>query len=144
MFTAQQYRTKAGEYEALLKVTQSPADTAEFRDLQQSYMSLADNLDWLANNASKTIGTPAANQPERAAPSDRHARHAEQENILRSLGAAVILKWNVIPTDLQRALFAAASSVQGAQSAPLKEVLAQFLHDHKDDAQRQQQRQQAG
>jgi hypothetical protein len=39
----------------------------------------------------------------------------------------------------QRALFEAASSIQGARTAPPKDALAQFLHDHKDDAQRQQQ-----
>ena len=55
MFTAQQYRSKALEYEVLLKTARSPAELAEYRDLQQSYTSLADNLDWLAANAGKTV-----------------------------------------------------------------------------------------
>ena len=67
---------------------------------------------------------------------DPDAAHAEQENVLRCLGAAVILNWNTIPTKLQRALFEAASS--SGRAAPLKEAIAQFLHDHKDDAQKQQ------
>jgi hypothetical protein len=77
--------------------------------------------------------------PRTSTGSRRTPANAEQENILRCLGAAVILKWNTIPTKLQRALFEAASSVQDSgHTAPLKDVLAQFLHDHKDDAQQQQ------
>jgi len=142
MFTAEQYRAKAREYDALLKTALSPAQAAEFRDLQQSYTSLADNLDWLAENANKTIGSHRKGEPD--ARPVRHADHGEQENVLRCLGAAVILNWNTIPTKLQRALFDAASSIQGAQSPPLKEVLAQFLHDHKDDAVHQQRQQNFG
>ena len=49
----------------LLKTARSPAELAEYRDLQQSYTSFADNLDWLAANAGKTVtgganGAPAA------------------------------------------------------------------------------------
>jgi hypothetical protein len=135
MFTAQQYRSKALEYEGRLKTAGSPGDLAEYRDLQQSYTSLADNLDWLAANAGKTVTSQAGGAPhvERG---KRQAEHVEEEKILRCLGAAVILNWNTIPPKLQRALFEAASSIQGNQTAPLREVLAQFLHDHKDDAQR--------
>ena len=50
-----------------------------------------------------------------------------------------MLKWNTIPTKLQRALFEAASSIRDSQhTAPLKDVLARFLHDHKDDVPKQQ------
>jgi hypothetical protein len=138
MFTAEQYRSKALEYEVLIKTARSPAELAEYRDLQQSYTSFADNLDWLAANAGKTVtgganGAPAAEQRK------RQAEHIDEEKILRCLGAAVILHWNTIPTQLQRALFEAASSIQGARPAPLKDALAQFLHDHKDDAQRERQ-----
>jgi hypothetical protein len=142
MFTAQQYRSKALVYEMLLKTDCSPAAISEYRDLQQSYTSLADNLDWLAANASKTVTGQAGGAPgiERG---ERQAAHHEEEKILRCLGAAVILNWNTIPTKLQRALFEAASSIQGAQTAPLRDVLAQFLHDHKNDARRNQQQQKA-
>ena len=140
MFTAEQYRSKAREYEALLETARSPAELAEYRDLQQSYTLFADNLDWLAANASKTITTGAngAATAERRKP---QAGHIDEENILRCLGAAVVLHWNTIPTELQRTLFEAASSIQRGRTAPLKNTLAQFLHDHKDDAQRQQQSQ---
>ena len=138
MFTSEQYRAKAAEYEAMLKTAGSPAEEAEYRDLKQSYGSLAENLDWLAANSSKTVGSGKPRPPRQDA--DRHEAYAEQENVLRCLGAAVILKWNTIPQKLQRALFEAASSIEDSvRKAPLKDVLAQFLHDHKDDAQKQQQ-----
>jgi len=138
MFTAEQYRSKALEYEVLIKTARSPVELAEYRDLQQSYIAFADNLDWLAANAGKTV-TVGANGGPAAERRKRQAEHVDEEKILRSLGAAVILHWNTIPTQLQRALFEAASSIQGARTPPLKDALAQFLHDHKNDAQRQQQ-----
>jgi hypothetical protein len=143
MFTVDQYRSKARVYEMLLKTACSPAEAVEYRDLQRSYTSLADNLDWLAANTGRTVDGQSETERrkgiERARRAAEHAEqqeagNAEQENILRCLGAAVILNWNTIPTKLQRALFEAASTIQGAEAAPLREVLAQFLHDHKNDA----------
>lgn len=142
MFTPEQYRAKAAQYDALLKTAGTPAEEAEYRDLKQSYGSLAENLEWLAANSSKTVGS---GEPPRRRRVDPHEAHTEQENVLRCLGAAVILKWNTIPQKLQRALFEAASSIEDSErKAPLKDVLAQFLHDHKDDAQKQQQQQNGG
>lgn len=137
MFTAQQYRAKAARYDGFLASARSPAEAAEYRDLKQTYLSHADNLDWLAANAGKTVISDPHDPPFRRR-RDPDAAYPEQENILRCLGAAVMLNWNTIPTKLQRALFEAASSIQDSgQAAPLKEALAQFLHDHKDDAQKQ-------
>ncbi len=143
MFTPEQYRAKAAQYDALLKTAGTPAEEAEYRDLKQSYGSLAENLDWLAANSGKTLGS--GKQPPRQQGAGRHEAYAEQENVLRCLGAAVILKWNTIPQKLQRALFEAASSIEDSERrAPLKDVLAQFLHDHKDDVRKQQQQQRGG
>jgi hypothetical protein len=139
MFTSEQYRAKAAQFGALLKTAGSPAEEAEYRDLKQSYESLAENLDWLAENSAKTVGSGKPLRRERV---DRHEAYAEQENVLRCLGAAVILTWNTIPRNLQRALFEAASKIEDSErKAPLKDVLAQFLHDHKDDVQQQRQQQ---
>ena len=147
MFTVEQYRSKARVYEMLLKTECSPTEAAEYRGLQQSYTSLADNLDWLAANPGKTVtGEPNVERRKRK---ERHAEqpepgHFEQENILRCLGGAVMLNWNAIPTKLQRSLFEAASTIQGTEPAPLRGVLAQFLHDHKNDARRARQQADAG
>lgn len=115
MHTVEQYRAEARVYEILLMTGCSPSEITEYRGLQQRYTSRADDL------------------VERR---KREGEHTEQENVLRCLGAAVILNWNTIPTKLQRALFEAASTIQGTQAAPLRDVLAQFLHDHKNDEQR--------
>src|SRR5947207_13323180 len=136
MFTAQQYHAKAGQYDRLLAVAGSPAEVAEYRDLRRSYASHAENLDWLAANAGKTVNPYV---PERLRRRRRNRDVVEEANILQCLGTAVVLNWNRIPTKLQRALFETASSVEDSERrAPLREALAQFLHDHKDDAQEQQ------
>jgi hypothetical protein len=134
MFTAQQYRARADEYATLLKTARSPAEAAGYRDLQGSYASLADNLDWLTVNAGKTVSGHTGEAAD-SADADRRA----EENILRCLGTAVILNWKTIPAKLQRSLFDDASSIQDERGVPLKAVLARFLHDHKDDAPRKQQ-----
>jgi hypothetical protein len=58
-----------------------------------------------------------------------------KRQVLECLGAAVVLAWNELPTDVQRTLFRLASA--DAESAPASELparIARFLHDHKDDA----------
>jgi len=57
----------------------------------------------------------------------------EEEHILQCLGVAVITRWNNLPTQVQRELFASAVSVSGPLStAELKQHIARFLHSHKD------------
>jgi len=63
----------------------------------------------------------------------RAALIQEEEHILHCLGAAVIMRWNNLPTEVQRQLFASASSLSGPlPTAELKEQIARFLHSHKD------------
>jgi hypothetical protein len=66
---------------------------------------------------------------------DRDTRAAlieEEQHILQCLGAAVIMRWNSLPTDVQRELFAHAVSVGVPHdTAELKEQIARFLHNHK-------------
>jgi hypothetical protein len=42
---------------------------------------------------------------------NRAALAEEEEQILKCLGAAVLIRWNTIPTKLQRELFDCASSI---------------------------------
>jgi hypothetical protein len=135
MFTVQQYREKADEYASLLKSARSTAEATEYRELQKSYSSLAENLDWLAVNAGKTVAGNAPRFPNLDQAS-RRAERVHEEKILRCLGAAVVLNWNMIPTSVQRTLFEAASFTPDIQTESLRDALAKFLHDHKDDAQR--------
>jgi hypothetical protein len=61
MFTAKQYRAKAAEYTELLKAAGLPAETREFRKLEQSYLTLAENEEWMADNRGK-MNSPAADE----------------------------------------------------------------------------------
>jgi hypothetical protein len=62
------------------------------------------------------------------------ALREDEERILRFLGAAVIMQWNDLPTEIQRILFEDAASMgTAARRFQLKQQIAQFLHDHKDD-----------
>ena len=59
---------------------------------------------------------------------------AAEERILRCLGAAVILQWSDLPTEIQRDLFDDAASMSDPeQRFRLKQQIARFLHDNKDD-----------
>ena len=63
------------------------------------------------------------------------APQAAEERILRCLGAAVILQWNDLPTDIQRLIFEDAASMSDPERRfRLKQQMARFLHNHKDDA----------
>ena len=53
MITATQYRAKAAEYTELLKAARLPAETHEFRKREQSYLTLAENEEWMADNPAK-------------------------------------------------------------------------------------------
>ena len=62
---------------------------------------------------------------------------AEDAKILECLGAAVIMRWDTLPTKIQRELFEHATSLADlGQTAPPKSQIARFLHDHKDDGDR--------
>jgi hypothetical protein len=56
------------------------------------------------------------------------------KKILECLGAAVIMRWGTLPTKIQRELFEHATSLADlAQTAPARDQIARFLHNHKDD-----------
>ena len=66
---------------------------------------------------------------------DRAVLSPIEQGILQCLGAAVLAQWSVLPTEVQKALFQDAVSSGGPrQSTSLREQIARFLHDHKDDA----------
>lgn len=64
---------------------------------------------------------------------DHHFALSET-NILKCLGAAVVLTWNDLPQPLQRELFLHALKVNESYDAEtLKTQIGRFLHLHKDD-----------
>lgn len=59
---------------------------------------------------------------------------ADEEKILRCLGAAVIMRWSTLPTKLQRELFDKAASMdERVDAAPLRGQIARLLHRRKDE-----------
>ena len=130
MFTAQQYRAKAAEFRAFLTNTpRSPKETSEFRDLEQTYTTLAENEEWMAGNRDKVI-------QRRKNYDHRTVLAEEEERILKCLGAALLMRWNTVPAKLQRELFDCAGALDDLQqSKPLRERIARFLHNHKNDQQ---------
>ena len=131
MSSAQQYRAKAAEFRALLTNTpRSPNETRELRDLAQIYTTLAENEEWLAGNMDKVI-------QRRKNYDERTVLAEEEERILNCLGAALLMRWNTVPTKLQRELFDCAGTLDDLQqSKPLRERIARFLHNHKNDQQK--------
>ncbi|MBZ0148183.1 MAG: hypothetical protein K8F62_11675 [Pseudorhodoplanes sp.] len=55
MFTPQQYRAKAAEYTELIKTAGSADEEREFRKLESSFLALATNTQWMADNHDKTL-----------------------------------------------------------------------------------------
>jgi hypothetical protein len=112
MFTPKQYRAKAAQCTQLLKTATSLAETQEFRRLEQSYITLAENAEWLAENLEKTCCQSAP------------------DNWYHTLGRPGMS--TEIPIKIQQ-LFDDAGSMGGlVQTARLRGQIARFLHKHKD------------
>lgn len=137
MFTTKQYRAKSNEYGELIKGSTDPGQIRKYQDSKDSFNSLADNEEWLADNFEKTLQVSQASQVSQV-PEVKQSSHvilaAEEEHVLRCLGAAVIMQWNTIPTKLQREFFDTAGSMgELLATAELRGQIARFLHRHKDD-----------
>ena len=93
------------------------AKPSEFCELMQSY--LAANMDSLTVNRDKTIRSRRKHR-------DNHVAPAGEEKFLRYLGAAVIMRWNTIPTKLQRELFEHASTLDELRQMPSHQILYRY------------------
>jgi hypothetical protein len=91
----------------------------------------------LAQAIERWEGEGGATQRFAAEGCDAPSALAEEERrILLCLGAAVIMQWNSLPTNIQRELFeSAVTAADFRHSGGLKEHIARFLHLHKDDEQ---------
>jgi hypothetical protein len=128
MFRPEHYRAKAAQYGELVKTTIAPNKVREYAELERSFTTLANNEQWLADNHHHTV------RPEQQ-PSNNTALAADEEHILRCLGAALIMQWNELPRKLQRELFDNASCMgELLETVTLRGQVARFLHKHKDEA----------
>jgi hypothetical protein len=128
MFNIKQYRAKSAEYGGLSEGATDPRQIREYKTSSDSFGSLAENEEWLADNFNKTL------HPSDGKQSTHATLAAEEEHVLRCLGASVIMQWKTIPTKLQRELFDTAGSMgELLTTAELRGQIARFLHKHKDD-----------
>jgi hypothetical protein len=124
MSTPSQYREKAAEYAKLFKNASGSDERHEFHALEQSFTTLADNGQWLADNHDKTVRSTEQ--------IDGAALAQEEEQILRYLGAALIMQWNTLPQKLRRELFDNAGAMDELLETPeFRRKLARSLHKHK-------------
>jgi hypothetical protein len=120
MFAADQYRARAAKYRELFNRPGPLNKPQEFQNLQPAYVTLA-GMEDLPRRGGEKI--PSRRRMYR----DNHAHAAaeEEENILKCLGTAVIMRWNTLPAKLQRELFEHADSIGNLYQAD----------DHTDDEQ---------
>jgi hypothetical protein len=101
----------------------------EFQTHERSLTMLAENKQWLADNDDKLADNLDEMPPVLKPSGDGKATlAAEEEHILRCLGAALIMEWNTLPTGLQRDLFDHA----GSNTATLRGQIARFLRKRTD------------
>lgn len=92
MFKSQQYRAKATECGKLGKSSISAEEIRKFQDLEDRFVSLADTGRGLADAYNNAVHIAEQDQPRGG------TLAAEEEHVLRCLGAAVIVQWNALPT----------------------------------------------
>lgn len=93
------------------------------RSSAPSLAHLAKALAWWENEA----GAPGHRPPVQ--------RVTPEEGVMRCLGAAVVLEWNSLPTATKRRLFDSATTVNDpSRQFQLRQLIARFLHTHKDDS----------
>src|SRR5579872_3551890 len=129
MFRSQQYRAKAAEYGELVKSFGGSDERRVLFRSQERLVSLADNEQRLADNYHDALQVVEQDRSRGA------ALAAGEEHVLRCLGAAIIMQWNILPTTLQREIFDTAGSVgKLLETAELRAQIARFLHKHKNDS----------
>jgi hypothetical protein len=129
MFKSSQYRAKAVQYGELVKSSAGAEESRKFQDLEDRFVSLANNERGLADAYHDAVHIDEQDRTRGS------ALAAEEEHVLRCLGAAVIMQWDTLPTSLQREIFDIAGSMgELLETAALRGQIARLLHKHKDEA----------
>ena len=127
MFTPEQYREKAAQYTELARTVNTPNEVREFQAHERSLTMLAENKKWLADNLDE--------MPPVLKPSGTTKRLWQRKRSIScdALGAALIMQWNTLQTELQRELFDNAGSMgELSDTATLRGQIARFLRKHTD------------
>jgi len=127
----QQYRAKAAEYGVLGKSSADADEGRKYQDLEDRFVALANNERGLAEAYHDSVHIDELDRTR------GEVLAAEEEQVLRCLGAAVIMQWNTLPTSLQREIFDTAGSVGKLwETAALRGQIARFLHKHNNESRR--------
>jgi hypothetical protein len=123
LFTSKQYLAKAVEYGDLAKTSVGSTKRQEFQELEGRFSVLA----VLADNDELL-------QEKNAVGEKNRTTLAAEDQVLRCLGAALIMQWNKLPAKLQRELFDDAGDMgELLDTSALRGQIARFLHTHKND-----------
>ena len=129
MFKSRQYLARAAQYAELVKSSADAEESRKFQGLEDRFVSLANNERDLADAYHDAVHTDEQYRTRGT------VLAAEEEQVLRGLGAAIIMQWNSLPTSLQREIFDTAGSVGKLwETAALRGQIARFLHKHKNES----------
>jgi hypothetical protein len=132
VFTPEQHRAEVANYTESARQGNAPNEVHKFLRHERSLTMLADNEQWLANNHDKLANNldKLVPVPERRVASEATSA-ADEDHILRCLGAALIMRWNTLQTELQRELFDDAGSMGALlDTATLRAQIGRFLRKH--------------
>ena len=127
MFKSQQYRARATEPRELAKSSTSAEESRKFRTWRDRFVLLTDEEEGFTDDCHDPAHIAEEYRRREAA--------AEEERVLRCLGAALIMQWNALPTMLQREIFDTAGSVgRLVETVALRGQIARLLHKHNKEA----------
>ena len=127
LFTSKQYLAKAVEYGDLAKTSVGSTKRQELQELEARFSVLA----VLADNDELLQEKNAVCSTQQ---DETNRRLAAEDQVLRCLGAALIMQWNTLPAKLQRKLFDNAGDMgKLLDTSALRGQIARFLHTHKND-----------
>jgi hypothetical protein len=128
MFKFAKYHEKAVEYGDLAITSTGPDQKRDFQQLGRRFARLADKERWLADNYQDTLTDTELDR------SNGISLASEEEQVLRCLGAALIMQWSTLPTKLRREIFDNAGCMGDLlETAALRGKIARFLHRNKDE-----------
>ena len=130
MPTPKTSRQTAAEYGDLRHSASDAGDRRKYGDLEHSFGQMADNEEWVARHRDHLVDGAKVKQDAEPVTQPEAALAQQEEHMLRCLGAAVVLRWDQLPTDVQKGLFDLAGSVGPLSDArELRSRIARFLHD---------------
>ncbi len=91
MFTPQQYRAKAAEYTELVKTAGNADEEREFRKLEISFLALASNTQWMADNQDKILHPALIDTEQRSVRMVNQTTRTGSDAVHE---AAAIANWN--------------------------------------------------